>query len=363
MRAIGLMSGTSMDGVDVALLDTDGEAIDGFGPTFYRPYSEAERALLRDALKEGANLTDRTARSPLIARAEDLVTRAHAEAVELFLETNGLTRADIGVVGLHGQTILHRPERALTVQIGDGAALRQRLGIPVVHDFRQADVEAGGQGAPLVPVFHRALADQTALPRPLAVVNIGGVANVTLIGAGNELLAFDTGPGNALIDDWMGDRTGTAVDTDGATAARGRPDEALLAWLLVHPYFARTPPKSLDRSAFAHRIVGTVATEDGAATLTAFTARSIVRAADFMRVRPILWVVCGGGARNATLLRLIADCARAEVRTGEDVGWSSDFLEAQAFAYLAVRSMKGLPLTFPSTTGVREPITGGVIVD
>jgi anhydro-N-acetylmuramic acid kinase len=362
MRAIGLMSGTSLDGVDVALLDTDGETIAGFGPTGYRAYSEDERDLLRAALKEGAQLSDRTQRTPLLARAEALVTRAHAEAVELFLERNGLPRAEIGVVGFHGQTVLHRPALGLTVQIGDGEALRQRLGIPVVYDLRQADVAAGGQGAPLVPVFHRALAAAAALPRPLAVVNIGGVANVTLIGAGETLLAFDTGPGNALIDDWMGERTGERMDAGGAAAARGRADEALVAWLLVHPFFAKPPPKSLDRNAFAYSIVGNVATEDGAATLTAFTARSIARAADFVREPPVLWIVCGGGAKNPELLRLLAHVTGAQIRTGEDVGWSSDFLEAQAFAYLAVRSLKGLPLTFPATTGVKEPMTGGVIL-
>lgn len=363
MRAIGLMSGTSMDGVDVALLDTDGEAIAGFGPTGYRAYTEDERALLREALREGARLQDRVTRTPLLARAEDLITRAHAEAVEQILDRQGLTRADIAVVGFHGQTVIHRPDLKMTVQIGDGVALRQRLGIPVVYDLRQADIAAGGQGAPLVPVFHRALAGAAGLPRPLAVVNVGGVANVTFIGAQDELTAFDTGPGNALIDDWMRERTGKAMDDGGAAAARGRADEALLAWLLVHPFFARSPPKSLDRNAFAHRIVGNVATDDGAATLTTFTARSIVRAADFVKERPVLWIVCGGGARNAELLRLLAYHARAEVRTGDDVGWSSDFLEAQAFAFLAVRAMKGLPLTFPSTTGVREPTAGGVIVD
>ncbi|MCZ0733918.1 anhydro-N-acetylmuramic acid kinase [Phreatobacter sp. AB_2022a] len=361
MRAIGLMSGTSMDGVDVALIDTDGTSISGFGPTGYRAYGDEERALLREALKEGAALHDRLTRTPLLAKAEDLITRAHAEAVEAFLATHGLSRADIGVVGFHGQTVIHRPDLKMTVQIGDGLALRQRLGIPVVYDLRQADIAAGGQGAPLVPVFHRALATQKELPRPLAVVNVGGVANVTFIGSNDELTAFDTGPGNALIDDWMRERTGKPLDDNGVMAARGRGDEALLAWLLVHPFFAKSPPKSLDRNAFAHRIVGNVSTEDGAATLTTFTARSIARAADFVRERPVLWIVCGGGARNAELLRLIAYHTRAEVRTGEQVGWSSDFLEAQAFAFLAVRSMAGLPLTFPSTTGVREPVTGGVL--
>lgn len=362
MRAIGLMSGTSMDGVDVALLDTDGETIAGFGPTGYRAYTDNERAIIREALKEGARLSAKAERTPALAKAEDLVTRAHAEAVERFMADNGLSRAEIEVIGFHGQTVLHRPDLKLTVQIGDGHALRQRLGIPVVYDLRAADIAAGGQGAPLVPVFHKALATRAGLAAPLAIVNVGGVANVTFIGRDGELVAFDTGPGNALIDDWMRERTGKPMDDGGAMAAAGRADEALLAWFLVHPFFAKSPPKSLDRNAFAHRIVGNVATADGAATLTAFTARSIARAADFTRERPGIWIVTGGGARNGELLRLLAHHARAEVRTGEDVGWSSDFLEAQAFAFLAARSMRGLPLTFPSTTGVSTPTTGGVVL-
>lgn len=360
MRAVGLMSGTSMDGVDVAFIDTDGETIARFGPTGYRAYAEEERALLRAALAEGARLTAPGERTPLLEKAEDLITRAHAEAVEQFFAAHGLTRSDVDVIGFHGQTVIHRPDLKMTVQIGDGIALSQRLGVPVVYDLRAADIAAGGQGAPLAPVFHLALARQAGLPRPAAIVNVGGVANVTFIDRDDGLIAFDTGPGNALIDDWMRERTGRPMDDGGAAAARGRADESLLAWFMVHPFFAKSPPKSLDRNAFAHRIVGNVGTEDGAATLTTFTARSIARAADFQRDRPVVWVVCGGGARNAELLRLLAYHARAEVKTAEDLGWSADFLEAQAFAFLAVRSLKSLPLTFPSTTGVPAPATGGV---
>lgn len=361
MRAIGLMSGTSMDGVDVALIETDGETIRSFGGTGYRAYTEDERDLIRAALKEGSRLVTRVDRTPLLAKAEDLITRAHAEAVERFMADQGLARADVDVIGFHGQTVLHRPDLKLTVQIGDGAALSQRLGLPVVYDLRQADIAAGGQGAPLVPVFHRALAAGAAVPRPVAIVNVGGVANVTFIDREGGLVAFDTGPGNALIDDWMRERTGKPMDDGGAMAARGRADESLLAWFLVHPFFAKSPPKSLDRNAFAHRIVGNVETEDGAATLTAFTARSIARAADFVRERPALWIVCGGGARNGELLRLLAYHTRAEVKTADDMGWSSAFLEAQAFAFLAVRTLRQRPITFPATTGVREPTVGGVI--
>ena len=361
LRAIGLMSGTSLDGIDVALVETDGERVEKLGPAGYRAYTEEERACLAAALADAAGMAGRQDRRGRLAEAEALVTRCHAEAVEAFLRDKNLSADAVDVVGFHGQTVLHRPEARLTVQLGDGAALARRLGRPVVYDLRAADVQTGGQGAPLVPVFHRALVELSGLETPVAVLNIGGVANVTLVGRDGGLLAFDTGPGNALIDDWMRERAGQPFDEDGRTAARGRPDEALLAWLLVHPYFQKPPPKSLDRNGFSHRIVGHLSTEDGAATLAAFTARAAVRALDFAPEPPVRWVVAGGGARNGELLKLLNRYAGAEVTTADAVGWSSAFLEAQAFAYLAVRSLKGLPITFPSTTGVKEPMTGGVL--
>ena len=220
VRAIGLMSGTSLDGVDVALIETDGERIAGFGPTGYRPYSDEERALLRQALQEGAALTDRTARPGVLAEAEAFVTRVHAETVETFLATEHIDKSGIAIVGFHGQTVLHRPAARLTVQLGDGAALARRLGMSVVYDFRAADVAAGGQGAPLVPVFHQALARDLDRPHPIAVLNVGGVANVTFVDGGDPI-ACDTGPGNALIDDFMRARTGAPLDRDGDQAAQG----------------------------------------------------------------------------------------------------------------------------------------------
>jgi anhydro-N-acetylmuramic acid kinase len=361
MRAIGLMSGTSLDGVDVALVETDGERIGRLGPTGYRPYSDEERTFLHDALADALQIEVRTDRPGRSRAAEEMVTRLHAEAVESFLGDCGMTPDSVDVVGFHGQTVLHRPESRLTVQLGDGAALARRLGIPVIYDLRAADMERGGQGAPLVPVFHRALAEMAGLEGPLAVLNLGGVANVTFVGPGDRLVAFDAGPGNALIDDWMRERTGRVFDEDGTHAARGTPDEELLAWLLQHPFFRRQPPKSLDRNWFSHRFVGHHTVEDGAATLTAFTARAVTRALDFAPERPRHWIVAGGGTRNRELLRLIARQVAAEVITADDVGWSSAFLEAQAFAYLAVRSLRGLALTYPSTTGVPEPTTGGVL--
>jgi anhydro-N-acetylmuramic acid kinase len=362
MRAIGLMSGTSLDGVDVALIETDGEGIGAVGPSFCRPYTDDERAALRGALAAAAILTDRAARPGVLAQAEDLVTRAHGEAVEAFLAKTGAS--DIDVVGFHGQTVLHRPAQRLTVQIGDGAALARRLGRTVVHDFRAADVAAGGQGAPLVPIYHRALAESLARETPIAVLNIGGVANVTFIDDHHDPVACDTGPGNALIDDFMRARTGHAFDDAGKTAAGGKVDEAFVARVLADPFFDAPPPKSLDRNAFAFAALALpdVSDADGAATLAALTARAVARVVPHLPRPPKRWIVAGGGARNRTLFVMLERwLAPARVETADTVGWSADALEAQAFGYLAVRALKGMPITFPTTTGVPRPLVGGVI--
>ena len=362
--AIGLMSGTSQDGVDVALIDTDGETIAQFGPTACRPYTRDERTLLRRATAAAASLTERTARPGIVAEAEALVTEAHAEAVETFLTANGIKAADVAVIGFHGQTLLHRPERRLTVQIGDGRALAVRLGIPVVYDFRAADVAAGGQGAPLAPLFHRALVRRLGREPPVAVLNIGGVANVTYID-GEELIACDTGPGNALLDDFLRVRTGRPLDTDGRTAAAGMVDEEAIGRLLAHPFFAAPPPKSLDRNDFRSwvgRTLDEASVANGAATLTALTAASVARIVPHLPHPPKTWIVSGGGARNPTLMRMLAErLAPAQVESAHATGWSVNSLEAQAFAYLAVRSLRGLPISLPSTTGVPRPLTGGVL--
>jgi anhydro-N-acetylmuramic acid kinase len=363
VKAIGLMSGTSLDGVDVALIETDGERIAGFGPTGYRPYTDAEQALLRQALQEGAALTDRAARPGVLAQADAFVTRVHAETVEAFLATEHIDKAGVAVVGFHGQTVLHRPASRLTVQIGDGAALARRLDMTVVHDFRAADVAAGGQGAPLVPAFHQALARDLKRPHPIAVLNVGGVANVTFVDGGDPI-ACDTGPGNALIDDFMRARTGAPLDRDGDQAARGRVDEAFVARVLANGFFAQPCPKSLDRNAFAFANIGLpdFSIADGAATLSALTAAAVARVVPHLPAAPRGWIVAGGGARNPTLMRMLAERLRpATVETADAVGWSSQAIEAQAFAYLAVRTLNGLPITFPATTGVKRPLPGGVL--
>ena len=361
LRAIGLMSGTSMDGVDVALVETDGQRALKLGPTGSRRYVESERALLRAAVADAAQLTDRNARPGALEQAEELVTRRHAEIVETFLSEHAIERTSVDVIGFHGQTVLHKPQRGLTVQIGDGALLAQRLQIPVVADMRAADVAAGGEGAPLVPVWHQALAEAAGLELPLAIVNLGGVGNLTFIAQGEDPIAFDTGPANALIDDLMLERTGTACDIHGAQAALGEADADALAQLLAHPYFRAPAPKSLDRNAFSRAPVAGLETRHAAATLTAFTAHSIGKAFALLPQRPKRVIVCGGGARNPSLMRALGEALPMPVASANDLGWSADSMEAQAFAYLAVRAAKGLPLTFPTTTGAPGPLTGGVV--
>jgi len=364
VRAVGMMSGTSLDGVDVALIETDGERIAGFGPAGYRAYAEDERALLRQALVEAAALTDRRERPGAVGQAEALVTQAHAQTLERFFADHRIEPAQIAIVGFHGQTVLHRPEQRLTIQIGDGPGLARRIGRPVAFDFRAADVAAGGQGAPFVPVYHRALVKMLSGPGPVAVLNVGGVANLTYCDGDAPPIACDTGPGNALIDDFLRARGGPAFDDGGALAAAGKADMPLVKRVLEKPFFNLPPPKSLDRNDFVE-VAGEIASfslEDGAATLAALTAMAVARAGLHLPRRPARWIVAGGGARNRTLMRLLGEhLAPARVDTADSVGWSGDALEAQAFAYLAVRTLRGLPITFPTTTGVLRPMTGGLV--
>jgi anhydro-N-acetylmuramic acid kinase len=356
------MSGTSLDGVDVAMIETDGKRVQSFGPSGYRPYTDRERGLLRQALTEAVHLPCRDARPGILREAEEAVTKAHAEAVASFTAQHRITREEIDIVGFHGQTVLHRPEKRMTVQIGDAAALAKAIHIPVMHDFRAADVAAGGQGAPFVPVYHRALAQSLERAGPIVVVNIGGVSNITYIDGTDTLIACDTGPGNALIDDHMYRTMNQRFDKDGEFAAKGRVDQAWVSRALQLPFFSKKPPKSLDRNDFAGLKVGDMAPADGAATLTAFTAAAIARIVPQLPKWPNNWIIAGGGARNRTLMDMLRERLEpATVDAAEGLGWSSDSLEAQAFGFLAARGLKGLPLSYPATTGVPMPMTGGVI--
>jgi anhydro-N-acetylmuramic acid kinase len=361
LRAIGLMSGTSMDGVDVAVVETDGSVEVRPGAVRSYAYTSEDRTLLRAAIEHALELTDRSARPGILVEAEAMVTARHAAAVEAFLAAEGLTRDAIDVIGFHGQTVLHRPQEGLTVQIGDGPALARRLGLTVIHDFRAADVDAGGQGAPLVPIYHKALAQAAGFADPLLVVNIGGVANVTFLHGDADPIAFDTGPGNALIDDLMLRRQGVAMDEGGLVAGQGKIDFVALVDLLAHPYFEKAPPKSLDRNTFSAARVEDLKLENAAATLTAFTAQSIANGLAHVPETPKLAVLCGGGAHNLTLRWELMQRLPCGLVLADRFGWSTDGMEAQAFAYLAVRRLKDLPITFPSTTGVRTALPGGQI--
>jgi anhydro-N-acetylmuramic acid kinase len=359
--ALGLMSGTSMDGVDAAILRSDGKKVFEHGPVFQLAYDDELRNVLRKALKAAANWRG-GAKPLLISDAEEVITDAHIEAVNRLLERAGLEAKDIDFLGFHGQTVVHEPETHLSLQIGDAQALADQTGIDVVADFRSEDLAAGGEGSPLVPLYHQALAQGLEGAKTIAVLNIGGVANVTLVGSDRKLdslMAFDTGPGNALIDDWMMANIGKPYDESGALASVGKVHGGLVEKLLRHPYFSQTPPKSLDRNAFSIDPIAPLSIEDGAATLAAFTAASVAHAVQHFGHEPDVWIVCGGGRHNAAIMKELSERLAGSVQLAEEVGWRGDDLEAEAFAFLAIRSFLGLPLSLPSTTGVPKPQTGG----
>lgn len=345
--ALGLMSGTSADGVDGALIQTDGKTITAFGPTHYIPYPNSLRSQILGAYG-----------SPPGPETEDLaraITEHHAEVVFALLKK---TTQKIDLIGFHGQTLFHKPPK--TYQIGEGNLLATLTGIPVVEQFRINDVAHGGQGAPLVPVFHQALAKN--LPKPLGIINIGGVANITWIGEKeDDLLGFDTGPGNGLIDDWVRQNTDLPWDEEGKIGSRGQVNTRLVEYWLTHPYFSQKPPKSLDRKTFQSCIedIRSLPFENGVATLTAFTATSLKKSLDHLPMKPSLWIVGGGGAHNPTLLTMCKEGLGINIKKASEMEWSNDALEAQAFGFLAVRSLNQLPLSFPGTTGVPYALSGG----
>ncbi len=353
--ALGLMSGTSLDGVDASLLRTDGERILAFGPWLTLQFTDAQRSRLRDATYGRGDML----------MAEQEITLMHAEAIEQLLKQAGMTKKDVHVIGFHGQTVIHRPREHLTWQIGNGALLAEKTGIDVVCDFRRRDIAAGGEGAPLIPLYHAALARQMDLP--IAVLNIGGIANVTWIArsseGGNdlldlEILAFDTGPGNVMINEWALKHTGRDCDSDGKLALVGKVNQSAVEAMIDHAYFRRTPPKSLDRNDFGFDTVEHLSKEDGAATLTEFMALAVERGSAYFPAPAKQWFVTGGGRHNPAFMQALRK-RFSQVEPVESLGWIGDALEAQGFAFLAVRSLKGLPLSLPTTTGASRAVTGG----
>ena len=356
MRVLGYMSGTSLDGVDAAILETDGQRIDGFGPAALLPFSDDERATLVSATEDALRWDGRGPRPASFEAADAVILDTHLRAARIVMEEDG---GEIDLAGFHGQTVLHRPERRLTVQLGDAGALATGLGVPVVADLRQADLAAGGQGAPLVPAYHRALADRLGLRRPAAFLNIGGVANLSWFGEADDVIAFDTGPGNGMIDLLLQSRGAGRYDDGGRLAAEGMPDRAILSALLGSPFFGRTAPKSLDRYDFPLSAVDGLSLADAAATFTAFTVEAVRLAAQSLPAPPGEWIICGGGRHNPTLMALFEERV-GPWRSADDCGLRGDFVEAEAMGFLAARSVRGLPITFPGTTGAPAPISGGV---
>ncbi|WP_323761386.1 anhydro-N-acetylmuramic acid kinase [Maricaulis sp.] len=362
-RIIGLMSGTSLDGIDAALLETDGNEIRRFGPGETQPYSDDDRAVLQDAVDRSLAWAF-VGTPPDFAAAEHVLTVRHSLAVQRVLDAAGLSASDIDLIAFHGQTVLHRApsggRKGQTLQIGDGRALAGATGIPVVHDFRSADMELGGQGAPLATLYHEALARQSGLDRPVAVLNLGGVANVTWLGPDTDPIAFDTGPANGLLDAWCQKMIGRPYDEGGLLAASGAVDDAALDALMAHPFFALSPPKSLDRWDFSLEPVSGLSARDGAATLTKFTAQTVADAIAALG-QPSRVLVTGGGRHNPTMMSVLADCLGRPFEPVDNVGWRGDLLEAEAFAWLAARVVAGLPTSLPSTTGASQPVSGGVL--
>ncbi|MDE1915297.1 MAG: anhydro-N-acetylmuramic acid kinase [Sphingomonadales bacterium] len=360
MLVMGYMSGTSLDGVDVAMIETDGVSIERFGPALLAPFTDTERAALVSATQDALVWDGEGAQPASFSGAAAIIDVAHERAGKRLIAQAGC-KPDL--IGFHGQTLLHRPRRTLSVQIGDPQVLADALDVPVIAAMRQDDLRAGGEGAPLVPAYHAALADWLALPGPVGFINLGGVANLTWVGvqgagADRALVAFDTGPANGLIDLVVQQRGAGRYDDGGRLAAAGRVDQAVLADLLSHAHFRIKGAKSLDRYDFSLDWARDHTLEDAVATLTAFTVHSVALAVKDLPQPPSCWVVCGGGCHNPVLMQglrqRLGDC-----RLADELGLRSDFIEAEAMGFLAVRSLRGLPLTFPGTTGVAAPLTGG----
>jgi anhydro-N-acetylmuramic acid kinase len=364
--AIGLMSGTSMDGIDVALLRTDGDALVERGPFLGVAYDPQFRGQLKLALEQAKAIRKREERPGELVAIERELTLRHASAVREFLTKNDLEPGDIDVIGFHGQTVLHRPDEALTVQIGDGTLLARETGISVVYDMRASDMTHGGQGAPLVPAYHAALAKRLGNAKlPVCFVNIGGISNLTYIGADGAIIAYDSGPGNTLIDQWVETHAGIPFDQGGMIASEGRVIGELADRYLENPFFTAQKRRSLDRNDFLPPAGHEAELADGARTLAYVAAASIIKSAGHLPVMPRLYVICGGGRLNRTLMKDLVELAarqNAGAISAEEASYDGDAMEAEAWAYLAVRSLEGLPLTFPGTTGARQAVSGGILV-
>ena len=352
-KAIGCMSGTAMDGIDVALIETDG--YNYINPIGF--LSDVHEPDFREKLRSCLNKTTMDESAEYVERK---FTMRHIPIIQQLINNFNLSIHDIDIIGFHGQTIHHDPDKKSTIQLGDGGLLAQETGIDVAHSIRHADVQSGGQGAPFLPVYHRALAQNANLDFPIAVINIGGVGNITWIN-GENMIAFDTGPGNAMIDDWIKQHTGKTYDQDGKIAAAGTVDKSIIEQFLSLPYFLKKHPKSLDRNDFNGIKIDSLSLEDGAATLTEMTVQSIALSISQCPEKPSALYITGGGRHNTYMMKRLGQVTVLSVHSTDTLGWDGDAMEAQGFAYMAVRTLLNEPISFPSTTGCPTPTVGGII--
>jgi len=363
---IGLMTGTVLDGnIDVALLRTDGKIIEEFGYYDLMPYDEEVKDLLIKTLNEAQIWNFNGPEPEIFSKTEKALTNSQTKAVQKCIKLSGINKNEIGAVGFHGQTVLHRAPKNLskgkTRQLGDGQTMANKLGIPVVYDFRSNDMKEGGQGAPLCPIYHAALLKQVGANSTTAILNLGGLGNLSCYSEKYGLIAFDTGPANAPINDWIKSFSIGQMDIDGEIASRGKADESTLAEILNHPYFKMSFPKSLDRFDFSCKIAEGMSLEEGAATLTALVGASVEKGLDLLPIRPTQLIVSGGGRKNPTMMQEISSRANIKVEISDKYNWRGDAIEAECFAFLAARTLANLPISYPKTTGVLRPMKGGII--
>jgi anhydro-N-acetylmuramic acid kinase len=360
------MSGTSLDGIDVAMLETDGVTISRFGGTYFRPYTRGEREIIQAATQAALAWNFKGVPPNIFAQAEQLVDEAHIDAVSGYMTENNLTHEDISLIGYHGQTLLHRPpdgqKTGQTLQMGRGDRLATALKIDTIYDFRSADMKMGGQGAPLAPIYHAALLKNAGISIPAAIVNIGGVSNITIVDQTGNIMASDCGPGNGPLDTWMSNNGLGEYDQDGNVSQSGSPDFRLIDKWLERPFFKKPIPKSADRWDFdVLEDLSNFSIESGAATLATFTAVSILETVRSSGQTIEKLIVCGGGRKNGAIMGALMEMELGVVLSAEKAGFRGDDIEAEAFAYLAARSLNGLPLSYPTTTGVSNPVSGGVL--
>ena len=362
--ALGLMSGTSADGIDVAILTTDGKAKIKLGPSGYYPFSKSFITKIKSIFKKKLNI-DKSKKQKRIIKIENEFTQLNFIAINKFLKKNKINKKKIDVVGFHGQTISHNPASGYSWQIGNSQKLANLLNIKVVSNFRENDIKNGGQGAPLTPIFHYYLTKK--MKKKICFINLGGISNITYFNhrsktSLNNMLAFDAGPCCSLIDDWISKNSNNKFDNFGLLARKGNVKKEIIHNFLKKPYFSKLPPKSLDRSFFSLSLLKKLNIEDGAATLNYLVANSVLKAFDYFPNNPNLCILSGGGRLNKFLVELISNkLKKSKILLAENYNWNGDSIEAHAFAYLSVRKLLNLPITFPKTTGIKKPLTAGQI--